>query len=421
MPAAAAERGNQREALTPDQQRRNLAFLAADLGLFMAALGLFAPQTLVPLFVSKVTSDPLAIGAVTAAFQLGWLPQIFAAGYVERSARKLPWALIFSGLERVPVLGLALLALAAPSLAVGTVLVVVYLCCFGQALGAGLATTPWLDIIARAVPARWRGRFMGGVMTAGQLAGAAAAALAAILLDRLAYPIGFAACFGLGFVVLVVGFIPLFFVKEPPGPPPRPPRPFRQQLADLPAVLRADPLFRHYLIGLCLIAVGTTSIAGFLVVYGAQRFGASDELAGWYTAAMLVAQVVGTMVFGWLADRRGYTAVARVAGLATAATGGLAVWVGLAGRDALWLLGPFGLLGFAFSGAMLARFTGPMDFAPADRRPTYVALAGAGFGLVASVAPLVGGQIIAQVGYEWLFAASAALALAGTLVLRTED
>lgn len=386
----------------------------------MTALGLFAPQTLVPLFVSKVSSDPLAIGAVTAAFQLGWMPQIFAAGYVERSARKLTWALIFSALERIPVLGLALLALAAPNLGVGTVLLAVYLCCLVHALGAGLATTPWLDIIARAVPARWRGRFFGGVMTAGQLTGAGTAALAAVLLDRLAYPIGFAACFGLGFLVLVVGFIPLFFVKEPPGPPPRPARPFRRQMADLPVVLAADPVFRRYLIGLCLVAVGITSMAGFLVVYGVQRFGASDEVAGWYTAALLVAQVVGTVAFGWLADRRGYTAVARLAAVGTAATGGLTVLTGWGGQDALWLLGPFALLGLAFSGAMLARFTGSMEFAPADRRPTYVALAGAGWGLAASIAPLVGGWLIAQIGYEWLFAGSAAIALAGTLVLRAE-
>jgi MFS family permease len=61
--------------------------------------------------------------------------------------------------------------------------------------------------------------------------------------------------------------------------------------------------------------------------------------------------------------------------------------------------------------------TGPMEFAPAHRRPTYVALAGAGYGLVAAAAPLLGGQVIAQLGYEWLFAGSAAVSLAGALVL----
>ena len=398
---------------------RNAALLGADVALFMAALGLLGPATLVPLFVSKLTDDPLAIGLLSAAFHLGWFPQLFAAGYVERSARKLPALIRFTVVERVPALGLALCALAAaggpdggPLVAVPVLVGAVYLCRFAQSVAAGLATTPWLDLVARAVPAERRGRFMGSWAMLGNALGVGTAALAAPLLAWLPFPQGFAACFGLAFAILLAGLVPLFLVVEPPGPPPRPPRPFLHQLAELAAVLAGDAPFRRFLVGLALAALGTMA-AGFLAVYAAQRLAATDELAAWYTVALLAAQVLANFGLGWLADRRGFAAV----GQATALAGvGMAI-VAVVAPGPLWLLASFALVGIGQAGTMLARLTGPLDFAPPDRRPSYVALSGALVSVAAAVAPLIGGPIVAWVGYEALFGASAACSLAAVVAL----
>src|SRR5688500_437398 len=128
---------------------RNGLYLGINLALFMAALGLLGPTTIVPLFVSKITSDPFAIGLVAAAFQLGWLPQIFIAGYVERSHRKLPLLIRYTVLERIPSLGLTLCAFAAVGMDNGELLVpvalllgAVYLCRFAQSLASGLSVPP---------------------------------------------------------------------------------------------------------------------------------------------------------------------------------------------------------------------------------------------------------------------------------------
>ncbi len=343
--------------LSRRQQRRNVLFLGADLALFMAAVGLLAPTTLVPLFISKLTDNPLAIGASTAAFQIGWLPQLFAVGYVERSSRKLPWLVVASGLERLPALGLVLCALAAPSVAAPIVLAFLYVCRFGQSLAGGLAATSWLDLVARAVSPRRRGRFMGGFTTLGNLFGAASALLAAPLLDWLGFPYGFAACFGLAFLILLVGYVPLFLVVEPPGPPPREPRRLDRQLGELPTVLAADKPFRRFL--------------------------------------------------------GGFTTVARISALAVAA---MAVSA-LAAPGPIWLAVSFVFLGAAQAGGMLSKITGPIEFAPPDRRPSYVALGMGLLGLVAAIAPLIGGQVVAALGYQWLFYSSLAFSLASALVL----
>jgi MFS family permease len=247
---------------------------------------------------------------------------------------------------------------------------------------------------------------MGGFSMAGSLLGAVAAALAAPLLDWLSFPYGFAACFGLAFGIFLFSLIPLYLFKEPPGPPPRPPRPLGRQLADLGAILVQDRPFRRYVGGLSCAAIGTMS-NGFLVVYAVSELGAPDDLAAWYTAALLVAQTTTSMLCGWLADHRSFRAVA----IAVAAGSAGQAVVALLAPGPTWMLLAFVLLGAMQSGQMLARMTGPVDYAPPDRRPTYVALSGALVSCCTAIAPLVGGPVVASLGYGWLFGLSAAASL----------
>lgn len=387
-------------------QRRNIALLGVDMAIFAMGLGALGQLTIVPLFVSKLTDNPLAVGAVMAAIQIGWLPQIFIAGTIERSARKWPWVLLFSTLERIPALVLALAALAAPSVSAFWIVALVYLCCFSQTTFGGLGVAPWLDVIARVVPARLRGRFMGTSNTVGALLGAGSAAIVAPLLDWYPFPYNFAACFGLAACIYLAGLIPIFMVREPPGPPPRPPRPFRGQLAELPGVLTHDAPFRRFLVGLCIASLATMS-TGFLVVYGVNVLGAPDEIAGWYTATLFIAQTVASSAMGWLGDRFGFTAVGRAMTMATVGLSGVA----LLAPSAVWLLAAFALMGVIQSSSMMARLTGPMEYAPAERRPSYIALAFGTVGPCAALAPLLGGQIVAWFGYPSLFVLSGAVAL----------
>ena len=390
--------------ITPEQ-RRSIFLLGSEISLFMTAMGLVGPLTFVPLFVSHLNPDPFAIGAVTAAFQLGWLPQLFVAGYVERSHKKWPWVQWFGTIERLPVLILAICALAAP--VVGSpILIVVYLACFAQTLCGGFATTPWLDVISRAVPGWVRGRFMGGSTMIGTLLGAGGAALAAPLLDSLPFPYGFASCFGIAFGIFLVSLIPLYLFREPPGPPPRPKRSLAAQLGDLPQIMSTDHRFRRFVGGLSCSALGTMS-NGFLAVYAVTELGAPDEVVAWFTATLLIAQTTASLGCGWLADRYNM----RVVGIAMAlATAGQAL-VALLAPTSMWFLLAFVLLGTVQSGSMLARMTGPIDYAPRESLPTYVALSGALVSCCTAAAPLLGGQIVAMLGYPWLFGLSAVASL----------
>jgi hypothetical protein len=91
--------------------------------------------------------------------------------------------------------------------------------------------------------------------------------------------------------------------------------------------------------------------------------------------------------------------------------------VALLATSAVWLLASFALLGVVQSANLLTRVTGPIEYAPVERRPSYVALAFGVVGPFAALAPLLGGQVVVLLGYGWLFGLSAAVALASVLVL----
>ncbi len=82
----------------------NFTFNLLDGVAFWFGFNFISSSTIMPLFISKLTSDPLLIGLVAVIAQSGWtLPQFFTAGYIERSPREKP-VIVNLGLflERMP-------------------------------------------------------------------------------------------------------------------------------------------------------------------------------------------------------------------------------------------------------------------------------------------------------------------------------
>ena len=83
----------------------NFAVNLLDGTLFMFGASFISATTILPLFLSKLTTNPLAFGILAVTAQAGWfLPQLFTANLTERLARKKPVVVnlgVF--LERIPV------------------------------------------------------------------------------------------------------------------------------------------------------------------------------------------------------------------------------------------------------------------------------------------------------------------------------
>lgn len=128
---------------------------------------------------------------------------------------------------------------------------------------------------------------------------------------------------------------------------------------------------------------------------------------------LLAASTVGNVLWGYAGDRIGHKRVVEGGTLCT----GLAALLALLARDPIVYALVFALVGLGTSGIQLAALTFIVDFAPEAQRPTYVGLANLAAAPFAFAAPLLGGVLADRAGYPAVFALSAALDLAGLLVV----
>ena len=165
--------------------RHNLAANLLDGAFFGFAMGFASFVTILPLFVRSMTTSAILIGLIPAIHNVGWqLPQLFTAGWVARQKRYKPLVLALTIHERLPFLGLALVALALPRLGNSAALVIIFAMLVWQGLGAGLTANPWQSMIAKIFPSEWRGTFLGSQSSAANLLASLAAILAGFILQR---------------------------------------------------------------------------------------------------------------------------------------------------------------------------------------------------------------------------------------------
>jgi MFS family permease len=380
---------------------------------FWLGLSFVSASTIVPLFISKLSTSPLPVGVAAVIAQGGWfLPQLFTANGVERLARKKPVVVNLGFfLERLPMWALVAAALVAgrsPTLALALFLLG-YAC---HALGAGVVATAWQDLIARCFPVDRRGRLLGLTSFIGAGTGIVGSAFSAWLLRTFSFPRNFVYTFSVAAAFITLSWFFLALTREPVQPASAPRQSNRQFWANLPALLRHDHNFRRFLVARLLLALGGMGV-GFVTVAAVRRWGVPDGTVGVYTAAMLLGQTAGNLAFGLLADRFGHKLSLELGALASAVAFALA-WLA---PSADWYYAVFVLLGITGGAIFVSGILVVLEFCEPPRRPTYVGLANTGVGLAGVTGPLLGAWL-ASVDYGWLFALSAAVNLVALAALR---
>lgn len=395
----------------------NFTMFGSDIALFSLGLSISSAYTVLPLFAQHLTANNIAIAAIPAIRALGlYAPQLLVAPLTERRRHVKPFLLAVTVLERVPYLILALAALWLASDHPGWLLAIFFLLLL-IALGAGGVTYPgWLDMIARSIPSRWLGRFMGLWVGLGNLLGIGGAALAAAILAGIGWPGNFALCFALTFAAMVISFVMLALGREParpqvavraeaPGSP--------AQLRALWELVRADAALRRLLVGNALVGVSTMAAALYAVA-AVREGGLSDAQVGIESTVLFVAMTAGYFLWGAVGDRFGHRAVLMWGSLCVALSAVLAL-----GARGIVVYGVvFLLLGLNLAAIGLAGFTLITEFGPPARRPTYVALASIAYAPFVIGAPLVAGAIANVWGYAPVFVLTAVIGVLAALVFQ---
>ena len=403
-----------------DDTTWNFSVSLWDITFITLGISFISRETVVPVLVSQLTDSKLVIGLVPAMWSLGlYLPQLLTANLAESMPYKKPFVMVIGFfLERLPYLliGLAILffAVESPTIALIAVLVGIGM----AASGAGLGTPPWLDMIAKVIPVRRRGIWLGLGHGLGQLMGVVGAYFVGRILVSRAFPGNFALLFFIAFAFVVISWMGLAATREPVSEVTKKAAPLIRYLGRVITVLKRDINYRRYLISKSMVNLGGMS-AGFFAVYGTELFALDGRGVGLLTAVLVGTQAVLNPLCGLLADRVGHKTVLAGAAFFVAVAPLSALVIGRAagaGEAAGAAISPYAVgtvpiglvITFVFLGTFLAAdHTSSLpiilEFSAPEDRPTYIGLTNTLLAPILIGAPVLGGWLAGALGYRALF------------------
>ncbi|HEX5414967.1 MAG TPA: MFS transporter, partial [Chloroflexota bacterium] len=388
------------DAFVKRNLRWNYVTLSCDWVLYVFALSLISSSTVMPAFAERLGASNLVIGAIPAAFTLGFfLPGIFSARHIERLPRKLPFLLRFTLWERVPPLAVALAALAFGRSQPLVVLVVLLLAVGSMATASGTLWPGWLELIAKVIPVQLRGRMLAYSGALGALLGLGASAVVGYFLEAFPFPLNYGLCFGAAFLAAMASYAVVATTREYPLPSAKPAVGFGTYLRQVPAILRRDREFTWFLVVRgCAFAGGLAN--GFFTASALRDHHAAEWQVAAFTSCLLLGQTVGNSILGYVGDRHGHRPVLG----ASVVTQVIANVVALAATDVSAFYVVFALVGASNGAAMIANGNLALEYADEANRPTYVALATSIVSPLVVLTPLLGGFLADHLGYSPVFA-----------------
>ena len=413
----------ERNDIAPALEKTNFPLLIAEGTLFVVGLTFVSYSTVLPAFVSSLTSSSILVGLVSAARSTGWfLPQLFAAHYLEGRPLKKPILMRTSLASRLSLLLMALSTYFWGGSRPDLVLALFFILYFLFNLCESVSALAWVDITAKTVRPTRRGSLFSIMQLLGSLMGLGAGVLIRTILSypRFVFPTNYALVFFAAVVVLGFNYLVLMMLREPPGEVAHTQRSFLEYLQKLPALFRKNPAFRKVATVRILVSF-TFMVVPFYVVYSQQVITSGAGIIGIYVLLQTAGMIGGSLLFGRMSDKIGNRSVLVVTAATTLAMPILALTVyffSLQGQmpllTVLYALIFIGI-GISDTGQFIGFTNFVLDIASEAERPSYYGLLNA-LSVVSAVLPLLGGILISRFGYELVFWIAAVFLLAAFLL-----
>ena len=351
-------------------ERKNFLLNTVEGALFVASGAFINPQTVLPALVNRLGGSNIAVGALGVLVYVGlFIPQIFAARYVETIPWKKPWALGFGTTHRffVLVMAFAILLLGSdqPSVALWLFLILYT----AMQVVVGISTPGWFDLFAKLTHPGKRGRLVGLRNSVGGGCAFVCGLCLTWILARFAFPASYAIAFFAAFALQMASLTAQTGLEEIEPSVVSPRRPFFAFLKELPDVLKSNPPFRRFITACAVLTVATMPVS-FFTVYALGKFNADESSVGEFTLIMVAIQVVSSLVTGYLSDKYGNKTSLLVA---SASLLGASV-TALAAPTIGWFRLVYLLLGINLGTEIMARYNMSIEYGPAGKRSTYVGL-----------------------------------------------
>ncbi len=371
----------------------------------------------------QLTGSTVYGGMLSSMMAMGWLwPQLIVGSLVEHVERKKPVYVYTAVVRLASLIALTLLLFswhggARPLFWLILLLVAAY------SSAGGVCGVPFMDIVGKTIPQKRRSvlfayrRLIGGVL--GFFAGLMVHHFLAAK-DGTPTTRQYALLVACAAAVSGLAYAMFTAVREPVEPVAAARVPFLTFLRRGPTIFRHDANYRWFYLYKCFWALGTMSQVLF-VPYAVEHMGAPYRLTGWFSAVVMLAAGVSSVVWGHLSQRRGEVALLKWSAVINFASPLMALLLAgmlrhtataaLVKTHYLWAyIIMFGCGTAAINGAGIGNMVYLLAISPPKRRPTYVAFVNT-LSAPLVCAPILAGILARTLSYELTFALSAAATL----------
>ena len=390
-------------------QEENEAFIAKHLrrnvlvqlthGLFgQTGFRLFAAPTFLPVYLYSLSGSEFVVGLARSLEAVGqMLTPMVGASLIGHRRKILGITLTSSILMRLQMLGIALAGFFLGSTNIGLWLIMFFMVLLG--IMQGITVVMMNSLRAKVIPVNRRG-FVAGWRNF--LSNGATAIIAyfagGYFIDNNVLGDGYAALFLLAFFIAFLGIVVFMFTKEPTGIELRERENIQQSFKSLRPLFRTNPHFARFFLVTVFGSIGRMAMP-FYILFAGTRMELSGAILGLLTTIWMLSGTVTNLLWGELADRKGY----RIVMLIT-----LSMWV-LAHCQLLMIQGIYGVMvffvifGVAISGFNQARMNMVLELGSDADIPLRVAASNMASNTVGAIGPLLGGLIVLAMGYETIF------------------
>jgi MFS family permease len=390
--------------------KRNFFFGVSNGVFFNFAWAFISTSTVLPLFISRLTSSKLLVGLASTLEALGWfLPQVAIAAMTLHRRNQMPvykWVAFLRG--AVFLTFTALVFLLGKYDPVYLLLAFFFLFSL-YSLGGGLAGVAFMDIVGKAIPADKRGSFFGMRM----LLGGGLSVLAGILIQRILdthdFPNNFGLLFSVASVLIVLALLSVFMMKEPVAPEPKERKTIKENLLLGLKIARTDKAYRMLL--LVRVAIGCYVMGlPFYVIYAKESLHIPSSMAGVFLTVQMLGYLSSNLLWAHLSNRSRNDRVL-VFSAFFAAVCPLVVLASMSFGIPLWLYAIiFFFLGATISGLDLGYLNYLLEIAPEEKRPIYLGFFNTVVGPTTFLSA-IGGLIIQITSFAFLYVLLLALSV----------
>lgn len=409
------------------EQKRNFR-IAVLQGVFMRiSLAFVEPGTILSAFVLRLTGSHFFVGLAGAIMPAGWMwPQLLMSNVLEHRPRKMPFYQLGMSIRVIAWLTIVVCTLLI-DLQKEIVLVASFFCLyFVAASSLGISSIPYMEIVSKSIQPQRRARFFS---TRQFIGGFLAFFIGEFLIkfvlsdtSGLVFPYNYALLFAFAVVATLAAFLIFLLIREPIQRTNTSRKPLRQHLRQGPHFLRTDVHYRRFII-FRIFAHSAGMCMPFYVPYAFLKLGVPDATIGSFLAVVALSGVISTALWGHVGEKYGVRWI--LIGMSAFGCLPPLVAISIPLMPPTWQILSYFLIfainGVSINGMMVGFMAYMLNVAPPLTRPSYLGFMNTLL-FPFSFVTVIGGAVVAQFGYQAVFAISLGFSLlAFAMTTRLEE